>query len=367
MATPAETVAAIEGAPWNQRVNLVRQIPEAYGLAAHRDVYATLARELYVPKLTPDFAYVLPRSEYDLPPVAAAYREAHRLTGGFTKVGVSDVAGATLAAPVIVAVWRLLLGYIWREFAAATQVVGAELDLPALSADRLKKLEQGVAKRSLTADEAQVIAEVVVRGIDGSLWPVPEDGRRTKQDRPDLAEGWATVRQFATDGVPFEVFLHQRHYGGAFRQLLDAIGTQRGDVLEQELEDECERRGIRYIRTGAHNQAEVQRRFNLTVKPAPDFVFFDASDTLQAILEVKLTNDGGTARDKAARFAALRTEAGRLGGKPLFALLDGLGWTRTSDALGPVVRDCDGRVFTRGNLAEMFDVDPFPHLATLGS
>jgi hypothetical protein len=30
--------------------------------------------------------------------------------------------------------------------------------------------------------------------------------------------------------VLFEVFLHQRHFGGAFRQLLDAIGIQRGEV-----------------------------------------------------------------------------------------------------------------------------------------
>lgn len=31
---------------------------------------------------------------------------------------------------------------------------------------------------------------------------------------------------------------------------------------------------------------------------------------------------------------------------PLFAVLSGLGRTRTADALGPVVRDTDGRAFT---------------------
>jgi hypothetical protein len=80
---------------------------------------------------------------------------------------------------------------------------------------------------------------------------------------------------------------------------------------------------------------------------------------LRAILECKQANDGGTARDKAARFAALRTEAIRLGGVPLFAVLAGLGWQRTADTLGPVVRDTDGRVFTIRTLDAMMTVEPF--------
>jgi len=46
----------------------------------------------------------------------------------------------------------------------------------------------------------------------------------------------------------------------------------------------------------------------------------------------------------------------------LFAVLNGLGWRRTADALGPVVRDCDGRVFTVATLEEMLEVEPFPGL-----
>jgi hypothetical protein len=83
-----ETVAAIESAGWNARINLVRQIPEEYGTASHREVYAALASRLYVPQLTPDFAYVLPRPEYDLEPVTAALREALRLTHGSRCRGV---------------------------------------------------------------------------------------------------------------------------------------------------------------------------------------------------------------------------------------------------------------------------------------
>lgn len=74
------------------------------------------------------------------------------------------------------------------------------------------------------------------------------------------------------------------------------------------------------------------------------------------------TNDGGTARDKAARFRPLRAEANRLGGVPLFAVLGGLGWRRTADALGPVIRDTDGRTFGMATLGQMIETEPFPSL-----
>ena len=121
--------------------------------------------------------------------------------------------------------------------------------------------------------------------------------------------------------------------------------------------------GIPFIRTGSHNQADIAARFGLTVRPTPDFVIFDPRmNVLRAMLECKVANDGGTARDKASRFRSLRTEALRLGGVPLIAVLGGIGWRRSADALGPVVRDTDGRTFTIATLGSLL-VDPFPGLA----
>jgi hypothetical protein len=160
-----------------------------------------------------------------------------------------------------------------------------------------------------------------------------------------------------------KVFLHQRHYGGAFRQVLDATSTLRGDLIEDAVEALFVARGISFIRTGSHNQADIAKRFEVHVTPAPDFIVFDPSDdSLKAMLECKGTNNGGTARDKALRFTRLRAESVRLGGIPLIAVLGGIGWARINDALGPVVRDTDGRVFTLSTLASMLEVAPFPSL-----
>jgi hypothetical protein len=158
------------------------------------------------------------------------------------------------------------------------------------------------------------------------------------------------------------MFLHQRHYGGAFGQVLNASSEKRGNLIEEAVEALFTEHGILHIRTGAHNQAEIEERFEVQVHPAPDFVVYDDADNLRAMLECKGANDGGTARDKALRFERLHEESVRLGGIPLLAVLGGLGWMRVNDTLGPVVRDCDGRVFSVSNLDELLTVAPFPTL-----
>lgn len=147
--------------------------------------------------------------------------------------------------------------------------------------------------------------------------------------------------------------------------MLDATSEKRGNFIEDAVEELFIATGVPYVRTGSHNQVEIEKRFEVAVRPAPDFVVFDDADTLRGFLECKGANDGGTARDKALRFRTLRDESVRLGGVPLLAVLGGIGWTRVNDTLGPVVRDCDGRVFTLANLPEMLTVQPFPTLVGL--
>lgn len=72
-ATAAEVA---ETRDWNARVGLIRRIPEVFGKALHRDVYARIAERVYVPNLAPDFAYVHWRDEYELGPIEEAYTVA---------------------------------------------------------------------------------------------------------------------------------------------------------------------------------------------------------------------------------------------------------------------------------------------------
>lgn len=362
MPSVAETVAKIvDAATWDQRVAQIRLVAQNHGTGEHPRIFAEVAREGYVPYLAPDFAYINAAPFYERPYFAEVYAAAAEATKDFTAVSETDLAAVIEADPRTLLVFRTILGLTKEEFAHTTVLVAEALDLPPVSKGKVDGMEKkGTAVK---ADQAKVVAATLTRVIDGSLFGDPGSGDlRPKQDKLDTADGWASVEQLATNGVPYADFLHQRHYGGAFRQVLDATSTQRGNLIEDAVEQLFIDSGIPYIRTGSHNQGDIAERFEIQVAPAPDFVVYDNSDNLRAMLECKLVNDGGTARDKALRFERLREESRRLGGIPLLAVLGGMGWTRVNDTLGPVVRDTEGRVFTLSTLPQMMEVTPFPTL-----
>ncbi|MDQ2761086.1 MAG: hypothetical protein M3Y17_11840 [Actinomycetota bacterium] len=366
MPSVEETVAKIlTAATWDQRVAQVRLVAQHHGLGEHVEIFAEVAREGYVPHLAPDFAYIHEAPFYERAYFVEVYDAAAAATNDFTLVTEDRLIDVIREDPRTLLVFRTILGLTKSEFAHTTALVAEAMHLKGLTAGKVDSMER--TGTPVSSDQARVVVATLTQILDGSLFGAPGGDLRPKLDKLDTRGGWASVQQLAVERVPYGDFLHQRHYGGAFRQVLDATSTRRGDLLEDAVEQLFLDAGVPFLRTGAHNQSEIAKRFEISVAPAPDFVVFDASDSLRAILECKLVNDGGTARDKALRFERLRTEALRLGGIPLLAVLAGMGWTRVNDTLGPVVRDTDGRVFTISTLREMLDVAPFPTLRGLSS
>jgi hypothetical protein len=372
-----DTIRSIlETTTWAQRIHQIRLVPQRHGTGDHVSIYAVVARKLYMPHLAPDFAYIHDAPFYDTQHFFEAYDAADRLTQGFALVGAEEVARVIADCPSTLLVFRTLLGLTKEEFAHSTVLVAASAGMPPVTASVIDNIERTPVSASLKRPksatarakaeiQAQLLAETICLAMNGELYGQAPEGLRLKQDKPDTENGWESVRHFAREGVPLWIFLHQRHYGGAYRQILDATSTRRGDLIEDAVEHLFIEAGISFIRTGSHNQAEVAARFEVQVTPAPEFVVYDpADDGLRAMLECKGTNNGGTARDKSLRFARLRVESIRLGGVPLFAVLSGIGWARINDALAPVVRDTDGRVFTISTLTSMLEVMPFPSLVT---
>jgi hypothetical protein len=365
--------AILRAETWAQRVQQIRLVPQRHGTGEHGAIYAAVARKLYMPHLAPDFAYIHEAPFYEAAHFFKAYDEADRTTAGFSQVAEADLAKALIQCPGTLLIFRTLLGLTKEEFAHSSVLVAGPTSLKPLSPSQIDSMERAPvtpatkrpapAAAARTAQQAAIAARTIVQVMDGALFGEAPPGLRSKQDKPDTVDGWGSVRHFAAGGVPLKVFLHQRHYGGAFRQVLDATSVRRGNLIEDAVEALFAEHSVSFIRTGSHNQADIARRFEVHVTPAPDFIVFDPRDDgLKAMLECKGTNNGGTARDKALRFNRLRNESVRLGGVPLFAVLSGIGWTRINDALGPVVRDTDGRVFTLSTLNAMLEVAPFPSL-----
>jgi hypothetical protein len=335
-------------------------VPQNHGTGEHARIFADLARLLYLPHLAPDFAYIHEAPFYEQRYFLDVYDAAHRATDGFEAVSEDDLTRTLQNDPRTLLVFRTILGLTREEFAHSTTLSSEPVGLPSLTPGKVDSMERHGSATNET--QARAAARTLRLIMDGSLFGEPPSGLRSKQAKPDTDRGWLSVREYAVNRVPLAVYLHQRHYGGAFRQVLDATSTQRGDLIEDAVENLFQQHRIPFIRTGSNNQAEIATRFEVRVIPAPDFVVFDASGSLKAMLECKGTNNGGTARDKALRFERLRDESIRLGGIPLIAVLGGMGWARVNDALGPVVRDTEGRVFALSTLPSMLEVAPFPSL-----
>jgi hypothetical protein len=362
MSAIEDTINGIVSAKtWDQRVARVRQIPARHGTDEHTEIFAEVARQLYITHLSPDFAYVPVDDFYELPHFESAYAKAEKATAGFTRVTVENLAAVIQVEPTLLLPLRVITGLLRNEFAGASRIVAGTLGLDPLSASKVDSMERTGTVTSF--NQALIAAETLDQIMRGTLFGSPPGDFKSKQEKPDTMDGWKTVQQYAARGVPYGVFLHQRHYGGAFRQVLDATSELRGNLIEESVEALFAEHSILFIRTGAHNQAEIEERFEVQVRPAPDFVVFDHADNLRAMLECKGANDGGSARKVSLMFERLREESKRLGGIPLFAVLGGLGWTRVNDTLGPVIRDCDGRVFSVSNLDEMLTVTPFSSLS----
>lgn len=361
-----ETVAKIvDAATWDQRVAQIRLVAQNHGTGEHASIFAQVAREAYVPHLAPDFAYINEAPFYERPYFTEVYAAASAATNDFANVTESHLRQVLQDDPRTLLVFRTILGLTKDEFAHSTTLVAEAVQMSRLTSGKIDSME----RRGTAATDAQIhiVAATLLQVMDGSLFGEPGGDLRRKQDKLDTRYGWASVGQAAADGVPYADFLHQRHYGGAFRQVLDATSSRRGNLIEDAVEQLFRDNGVPFIRTGSHNQGDIAARFEIKVAPAPDFVVFDDTDTLRAMLECKLVNDGGTARDKALRFERLRAESVRLGGIPLLAVLGGMGWARVNDTLGPVVRDTEGRVFTLATLPQMLDVAPFPTLRNLAA
>ncbi len=132
--------------------------------------------------------------------------------------------------PIVLLALRVITGLSRNEFADSTKIVGEGLELSPLGDSKVKSMEtRGTAT---TQAQARVAAETLDRIMRKALFGEPPGEFRSKQDKPDTEDGWQSVRQYATHGVPYGVFLHQRHYGGSFRQVLDATSEKRGDLID---------------------------------------------------------------------------------------------------------------------------------------
>ena len=148
------------------------------------------------------------------------------------------------------------------------------------------------------------------------------------------------------------ILLYERLLGRSFAGHRDSISELVGNLVENAIEEELSRAGISFRKT---RRAERLPGFD----QAPDFVIPNEFNP-QVIIEAKLTEDDGTARDKVTRVQHLGTLG--MAGQPVdesrfevVACIAGRGFGVRREDMKKLLLATRGKVFTVQNLHQLVE------------
>ncbi len=116
-------------------------------------------------------------------------------------------------------------------------------------------------------------------------------------DKADTRVGIQSIKNLAGMGVPYAMLLYERFLGRPFAGHRDSVSELSWRYLESAIEDVLSQAGISFRKT---KRAERIEGFD----QIPDFIV-PSEFNPQIIIEAKITEDDGTARDKVTRIQHL--------------------------------------------------------------
>jgi hypothetical protein len=285
-----------------------------------------------------------------------AYETLKRATKDFRVVDPTVVWDALLADSLAAVVLRCILGMTppeWADLAASdsgltiTQNFARSLD-GKVRCDReyLARLSE---RKAATLERVVAMVETACRHISAGVTERAPDTLH-RLDKVDTAEGLDSVRRAADFHVPYATLLYERLLGRPFASHRDSVSELIGDVMESAVEAELLARGVSFRKT---KRAERVPGFD----QAPDFITPDEYAPA-VVIEAKITNDDGTARDKFTRIIHLVEQSkDRLArGEPGFeviACIDGRGFGIRREDMRRLLVALEGKVFTLATLGDL--------------
>lgn len=311
-------------------------------------VFATLQSEFLV----------MPKGEgfIEYPVFEQGYEALKRGTGGFRNLTVEPVITTVYNVPVALIVLRAMLGFTPPEWAyVTTQRVG--VDVPQRAArtlDRTVRLKPLVPMRPSGGITERRIRALVATACELLTEGAPQTpGTLHRLDKADTRSGLASLQPLVDLGVPYAMVLYERFIGRPFAGHRDSVSELVGDVLEGPIEAVLSVAGISFRKT---RRAERLPGFD----QAPDFIVPDEFNP-QVVIEAKLTEDDGTARDKVTRvqhLGSLSVQGRQSHESPRFqviACIAGRGFKERREDMKKLLLSTRGKVFTLTNLDRLVE------------
>jgi hypothetical protein len=283
--------------------------------------------------------------EYDV--FEHGYELLKRATRGFRDVSAEPILDAIQQAPVIFIVLRAILGFTPPEWAyVTTQRSGVVIPQGAArTLDRNIRLQplaplrwnRGRGRERLSA-MVETACQLLIEGSTDA------PGLIHRLDKADTKHGLPSLQVLADRGVPYAMLLYERFLGRPFAGHRDSVSELVGDAVEAAVEAVLSDAGISFRKT---KRAERIAGFDR----APDFIIPNEFNP-QIVIEAKLTEDDGTARDKVTRVQHLG-ELAMQGRRPdeapkfeVIACIAGRGFKVRREDMKKLLLATQGKVFT---------------------
>ena len=280
-------------------------------------------------------------------PVFERGYEALKLsTGGFARFKENDVLAAVIREPIALVALRAILGFTPPEWGyVASQRTGITVSQGFVrSLDRKIRIspESPLKITAETKDRLMALVKTACLLL-GEGVPLVGDGQLHRLDKADTRNGTISVSNMAGMGAPYAMLLYERFLGRPFAGHRDSVSELVGDSLESAIEEVLSKAGISYRKT---KRAERIEGFD----QAPDFII-PSEFNPQVIIEAKITEDDGTARDKVTRIQHLGelSLAGRTADNPKYeviACIGGRGFGVRREDMKKMILATRGKVFT---------------------
>lgn len=284
------------------------------------------------------------------------YEALKRTTKGFRDMTPAPVLALVWQTPITLIVMRAMLGFTPSEWAdAASARTGTDVSQGAArSIDRKVRIapETPLREAGISADRIRALVVTACQLlIDGP--EEVEEGFIHRLHKADTRGGLESVVPLADLGVPYAMLLYERFLGRPFAGHRDSVSELVGDILETAIEELLTRHGITFRKT---KRAERVQGF----EQAPDFIIPNEFNP-QIVIEAKIAEDDGTARDKVTRVQHLHTLSmrGRTAAQgpayEVVACIAGRGFKQRKQDMRKLLEATQGKVFTLQTLAQLVE------------